>query len=153
MSIKKSEKNGFLSGEFGRRLRSVRQKLGLSVGSVCVLLGVSRDSYYKYEGGERFPKYQIILSIMDNLNVSFDYLMTGEGDMFLDRDLKLGDGCGEKRGAEAVSRDFAFQVSEMLCCMRLSNCVRLAVLKFFQEYRYEKADLIESEIRESQRRG
>lgn len=147
MSIRNSGKDGFLSGSFGRRLRAVRRELGLGVGEMCVLLGVKRDSYYKYERGSRFPHHDIILSILYNLGVSFDYLMTGEGDMFLRRGPGEAHGCGMIRETPRSFGGCSRQVEEMLDCMRFSRGARLAVLTFFQEYRYEKADLIESEMR------
>lgn len=152
MSMKKNKKDGFLSGRFGRRLKAARKDLGLSVDEMCVLLDVKRNSYYKYEHGARFPKYDVLLSIMDNLGVSFDYLMTGRGDMFLQRDPAPAHGCGLVRESPPAYGEFDEQVQDMLYCMRLSNCAKLAVLKFFQEYRYEKADLIELEIREAKRK-
>ncbi len=152
MSIKKNRKDGFLSAHFGRRLKSARKELGLSVGEMCVLLDVKRNSYYKYEHGARFPKYDIMISIMDNLGVSMDYLMTGQGDMFLHSEPSIPPGCELVREPQPAYGEFDPQVQDMLYCMRLSNCAKLAVLKFFQEYRYEKADLIESEIREAKRK-
>ncbi len=147
MSIIKNKKDSFLSREFGQRLKSARKELGLTVDDVCVLLDVKRNSYYKYEHGARFPKFDVALSIMDNLGVSFNYLMTGNGEMFLDREPVLTGGCQLVQEPRPVYGEFTDQVSDMLYYIRNSTCVKLAVLKFFREYRYEKADMIAAELR------
>jgi len=149
----KNEKDGYLAREFGQRLKVARKVLGLTVDEVCVLLDVKRNSYYKYEHGARFPKFDVALSIMDNLGISFNYLMTGNGDMFLGPEPILSGGCQLIEDPRPVYGEFSDQVNDMLYYIRNSTCVKLAVLKFFREYRYEKADMIEAELRKSEAGG
>jgi transcriptional regulator with XRE-family HTH domain len=55
------------------------------------MLGIEKNSYYKYEDGSRFPKPDTLLDIMNKFYVSIDFLLTGE-----DRSPPGGTG-GQKR--------------------------------------------------------
>ena len=73
----------FFPQQIGGRLKKARETLGLSTLEASKIIGVEKNSYYKYEDGSRFPRLPILASIMYNLNLNLNYLLTGEGSMFL----------------------------------------------------------------------
>ncbi len=80
------ENNVFFQPEhFGERLKRARKRLGLTTLEASKIIGIEKNSYYKYEDGSRFPKPEILLSMMINFNLNINYLLTGEGEMFIDK--------------------------------------------------------------------
>lgn len=60
---------------FGRRLRSARLKRGFTQQSIADKILISLRTYQKYEQGTRFPSYEVLVDLADNLNVSIDWLL------------------------------------------------------------------------------
>lgn len=83
MSNKKFKLNAFPPQHFGARLKRVRQELNLDPAQISDILSVKKNSYYKYEDDSRFPQQEILLSLITYLNVNVNYLLSGEGEMFL----------------------------------------------------------------------
>ena len=61
----------------GIRLKQLREKTGLSQAKLAkALLGVvSRSVIARYETGDCFPSYPVLIKIADYFNVSTDYLL------------------------------------------------------------------------------
>jgi transcriptional regulator with XRE-family HTH domain len=83
MSNKKFKLDVFPPEHFGTRLKRVRLELNLDTAQISDILRVRKNSYYKYEDGSRFPQPEILLSLITYLNVNVNYLLSGEGEMFL----------------------------------------------------------------------
>lgn len=60
---------------FGKRLRSARLKRGFTQQSIADKILISLRTYQKYEQGTRFPSYEVLIDLADNLNVSIDWLL------------------------------------------------------------------------------
>lgn len=60
---------------FGKRLRESRMKQGLTQQKLSDMLDIALRSYQCYEGGSRYPSFDILVKIADILNVSTDYLL------------------------------------------------------------------------------
>lgn len=60
---------------FGKRLRSARLKRGFTQQSIADKILISLRTYQKYEQGTRFPSYEVLVDLADNLNVSIDWLL------------------------------------------------------------------------------
>lgn len=63
---------------FGEKLRSLRQRQGLTQKQVSEMLGVSRPYVAKMERGEKIPNAPMILKIADIFGVTTDQLMRDE---------------------------------------------------------------------------
>ena len=61
--------------DFGKRLRDVRQQNGLTQKQLAEKIGSDERGVRREEAGERKPGLDVILAILDNLNVSADYLL------------------------------------------------------------------------------
>ena len=83
MSNKKFKLKDFSLQGFGSRLKKARRQLGLNPAQMSDIIGVEKNSYYKYEDGSRFPKPEILSALIIYLNLNVNYLISGEGEMFL----------------------------------------------------------------------
>lgn len=69
----------------GRRLADVREKFGQDREELAATLGnVSAGSLANYERGDNVPDANLVATYHSKLNVSLQWLITGEGDMFDD---------------------------------------------------------------------
>lgn len=60
---------------FGKRLREMRMKRGLTQQVMADSLGVSLRVYQNYEQGTRHPSFYTLVNISKLLKVSTDYLL------------------------------------------------------------------------------
>ena len=82
----------------GSRIKQLREKTGLSQAKLAkVLGGVSQPVIARYETGNCFPSYPVLIKIADYFNVSTDYLL-GRTDNPIGKlyaQAKLGDGVND----------------------------------------------------------
>ena len=57
-----------------KRLKSCREKLGITKQEAAKRIGVSQPAYLRYEAGARTPTMPVISALAKMLNVSSDYL-------------------------------------------------------------------------------
>lgn len=60
---------------FGQRLKSLRNKRGISQNELSKHIGVSKSSVNMYERDEREPGFETLEAIADFFNVNMDYLL------------------------------------------------------------------------------
>ena len=60
---------------FGERLRQIRESKHLTQKQFAELIGSTERGIQRYESGERKPAFDVILAILDNVDVSADYLL------------------------------------------------------------------------------
>lgn len=60
---------------FGKRLREIRKKSGLTQQKTADDLGMTLRSYQRYEGEHCEPPIKTLISIADLFDVSLDYLL------------------------------------------------------------------------------
>lgn len=66
----------------GERIREIRKELGLTLERFAEKLGVGKTAISKLENGERNLTEQMAKAICREYNVSYDYLIYGDGKMF-----------------------------------------------------------------------
>ncbi len=66
-------------GEFGARLREVRQAKGLNQEDFAALGGVRKNSQVLYEGGKSAPNVEYLYKLRDH-GIDLSYLVTGQHD-------------------------------------------------------------------------
>lgn len=69
-----------LRDEFGRKLRSLREAQGLSVGVLAEMVGVSRVTIWNWEKGDRRPSARMIPSLAKALQIMPVHLRSGGAD-------------------------------------------------------------------------
>lgn len=68
-----------MSTVFQERLKTLRERRGISRKTLSELCGLSKNTVARYERGERIPKLSDAVLIADFFEVSLDYL-TGRSD-------------------------------------------------------------------------
>lgn len=68
-------------------LRECRNKLGLSQVLIAKELGIAPVQYGTYERGTRKPSADILEKLVKQFNININYLLTGEGPMFITPEL------------------------------------------------------------------
>lgn len=68
----------------GERVREIRKELNLTLEKFGEKLGVGKTAISKIEKGENSLTDQMLKAICREYNVSYDYLVNGEGEMFDD---------------------------------------------------------------------
>ena len=58
-----------------RRLKTVREKRGISQLTLAMDLGLTQNSVSRYESGAREADYKTLVALADYFNVSIDYLL------------------------------------------------------------------------------
>ena len=61
--------------KFSERLRELRQEKGMKQREMADILQIKLRSYQNYEGGERRPDYEGLVTLADYFDVSTDYLL------------------------------------------------------------------------------
>ncbi|SFT85164.1 helix-turn-helix domain-containing protein [Paraburkholderia aspalathi] len=74
-------------GDYHQRVAQVREHLGLSQDRMARQLGLSLRAYANYERGERAVPVELLRAIYEQFSVDPVWLMTGDGNMILDRDV------------------------------------------------------------------
>lgn len=64
------------------RILMVREKLGFSQKDLADSLGIQKSVVSEIESGKRELSKNVMISLMNKFNVSTDWLLTGEGEMF-----------------------------------------------------------------------
>jgi transcriptional regulator with XRE-family HTH domain len=60
---------------FPKRLKETRISRGKSQEQMAIALNISRPSYTTYETGKSYPKFENLMKIAEELNISIDYLV------------------------------------------------------------------------------
>ena len=68
-----------------KNLKSLRQELGLSLSKFSEKLEIPAMTLSRYERGERMPSAQLFIQLDKKLNVNLNWLVSGEGEMFVNR--------------------------------------------------------------------
>lgn len=65
------------------RLKAIRRALSLNQSEVIKKTGINQSFYSDIENGKKTPSFDFIVRIAEVYNISLDYLILGEGAMFL----------------------------------------------------------------------
>jgi transcriptional regulator with XRE-family HTH domain len=66
--------------EIGVRIRTVRQKSGLSQTEFAKRVGCSQPSIVRFESGTRMPESYLVKMICEQFGCRIEWLVMGEGD-------------------------------------------------------------------------
>ena len=124
--------------EFGQRVRKVRKYLRISQKEFAVHLNISNTYLSEIESGKFRPGFEFFLNMVTKFDVNIKYLVTGEGDFFIDTEKDSKKYYGEN----------SEHIEEMLRDFEHIPMVKYAVLEFYHSYKISKKDIIEAAIEE-----
>ncbi len=118
------------------RMKEVRKRLGLTMDRMADSMGFSKSIISEVESGKKKPPFVYILGLYHEFNVNIMYLFSGEGEMFLENQVRL-----DKLPPE---------IHQMVSMMEKVPAVKYAMLLHFSEYRQRNKDIIEKTLQENQ---
>jgi len=75
-----------LKKELNERLKELRQIGNLSQEEMAKILEITLQTYNRYEKGHRIPDAEILNRLVQSFGVNLNWLITGEGEMFIHKD-------------------------------------------------------------------
>ncbi len=119
-----------LKKEIGARMRKIRKALGYTQNKMVSHFDIGRANYSRIEKGEIFPGPVILSTLRTEFDVSLDWLVTNEGEMFV-RDPEKK----KKNQMDILNLgDYPQEMRDLLLHMEKVPMVKHAVLGFFIEY-------------------
>ena len=128
--------------EIGLRLQMIRKKLNLLQKDFAKSLDISNASLSEMEAGNAKPRFELIHNITSKFKVNINYLLHGEGELFLPDEISRQSGLDIKPEYHQFFKDFLYYFNH-------SPLVRTAMMNYFRTYILEKETLIEKDIRKS----
>ena len=61
--------------DIGKRIKEIRLQQNLTQKEFATLIGVTERGIQRYEAGERKPTLDVLISILDNVDISAEYLL------------------------------------------------------------------------------
>jgi transcriptional regulator with XRE-family HTH domain len=119
--------------EIGSRMKSARLALNMTIEQIHQMVGFSKSLISEAEHGLKKPSSIYLHALLDKFNVNINYILNGEGRMFI---------TGEEIAADGFGRDSEL-VKELLDYMQEVDLVRFSVLAFFMEYKEKHKELIQ----------
>ena len=127
------------TSEVGKRLKDVRRVLDISQKDFAAGIDVSGSYLSEIESGKTKPGYNLILAVARKFNVSPNWLLLEQGEMFIGKD-----------SMAAISEndfgDQAERVKELLLYLKKSPLVQSTVLGFVSKFLYENEESIRKDI-------
>lgn len=74
--------------KIGQRIKMVRKILNKSQMTLANDLSISKQAISNIENSKSMPSVPILCKLLIDFNVNVNYLLTGEGEMFVNSDLK-----------------------------------------------------------------
>ena len=126
--------------DLGKRVKLVRNKLGLKQKDFAKILKMSGGALSEIESGKYKPGHDFFYMISKEFNVNLYYLIFGEGEMFTDPAKEL-------TGLEAENED----VRQLFFYFERSKLVRYYILGYFNKIFFENKNIIDKEVEEQKK--
>jgi transcriptional regulator with XRE-family HTH domain len=126
-----------LKKEIGKRVHAVRKKLGLTQQKMVASFNIGRANYSRVETGGVSPNCLVLNALRKVHNISLDWVISGDGEMFADRDEARNE-----RGNNESFGEYTEEVLDLLNCIEHIPMVKHSVLKYFLEYKHAHEELI-----------
>jgi transcriptional regulator with XRE-family HTH domain len=119
------------------RLHKVRKQLNMTVDMMAKATGLSKAIIYEAERGMKKPSSAYLFGLNSFFKVNLNYIMTGEGEMFLapGKDMLI------------VSREDE-ELFELVDMIKKSKLVRYGILGYFFEYKMKSKGIIDAQLEE-----
>lgn len=118
-----------LRKEIGLRMRKIRKSLGYTQEQMVTYFDIGRANYSRIEKGEIFPGASILLILKSEFNVSLDWLVANEGQIFVVEKEKT------QKSKTLLLGEHSEEVRDLLLHLEKVPMLKHAVLAFFLEYK------------------
>lgn len=131
-----------LRKEIGMKMRKIRKALGYTQVQMVSFFEIGRANYSRIEKGEIFPNPTVLNTLCREFQVSLDWLIANEGEMFILQE--------QKQDAKKLldPGKYSQEVSDLLCHIENVPMVRHAILGFFLEYKKKNQGIIQEILKE-----
>jgi transcriptional regulator with XRE-family HTH domain len=136
-----------LRQEISTRFRRMRKALGRTQDHIADRLGVIRQTYSRYETGKLVPGISTMELLAKRFNISLDWLLVNRGPVFYQEKTKAPPPGPQPKAAPPT--EIPKEEQELLDHMARIPMLRHKMLLFFQEFKLEHKELIESAIKEN----
>jgi transcriptional regulator with XRE-family HTH domain len=119
--------------EIGKRLRLIREKIGITQAEVGAKLGIQSQHVSKYERGETVPTWENLIKLIELYDVNINWLLTGKGSIFLS---PVNYSIQEEKNVSAV-RDLEpdNQIDEIIMELRKDLDLKNLIYDYVKNYR------------------
>ncbi len=119
--------------EIGKRLRLIRERMGITQAEVGNKLGIQSQHVSKYERGETVPTWENLIKLTELYDVNINWLLTGKGSMFLS---PVNYSIPEEKNIYAV-RDLEpdGQIDEIVIELRNDSDLKNLIYDYVKHYR------------------
>ena len=125
-----------LRKEIGMKMRKIRKALGYTQVQMVSFFDIGRANYSRIEKGEIFPTPTTLNTLCTEFNVSLDWLIANEGEMFIIPNQEQD----EKKNLDTGKHNQ--EIRDLLFHIETVPMVRHAVLGFFLEYKQKNQRII-----------
>ena len=125
--------------EIGLRLQMVRKRLNLLQKDFASTLNISNASLSEMEAGNAKPRFELLYNITKRYNVNLNYLLHGEGDIFMPDKIS-------RLNVMEITPGHGDFFKEFFHYFNRSHLVRTAMMNYFRTYILEKETLIKKDI-------
>lgn len=146
----------------GERLRLVRKQLNYSAQEMAARLGLNYNSYYKNENNVTYPGLNTLYQVSEAHDISMDWLLFGKGPMYcreknkekelaeLGKELELMREKVREQEGKVAGIMLKPELKELLEHMQRIPLLYHEVLAYFQRFKMENRELLESFISHEQ---
>jgi len=119
--------------EIGKRLRQIRERIGITQAELGEKLGIQFQHVSKYERGETVPTWENLIKLIDLYDVNINWLLAGKGRMFLSPITYSVDGKETTPGIRDMEPDS--QLDEILAELRNDANLKSLIYDYVRYYR------------------
>ena len=144
---KEQQMNSRLIRPIGKRVREVREEIGLSQREFARRLGIANSFICDIENGNSGPGFYFFYLAGKYLKISPMYLLFGTGPKLIDPEKP--ETLEQPKQQTSVPDDFGDdtpRIRQMLSVLKRSEVAKLAVLGFFSKFLVENKAVLDEEI-------
>jgi len=119
--------------QIGKRLRLIRENIGITQADLGEKLGIQFQHVSKYERGETVPTWENLIKLNDLYDININWLLTGKGKMFISAITYSNNHKGAMKFVKDIQADS--QIDEILEELRNDHDLKTLVYDYIKNYR------------------
>jgi len=135
-----------LRKKIGRRIKTIRDEIGLQQYEMAEQLNIANSSLCAIEKGNTLPSFEFIKKLLHIYNINLYYIFDGTGKIFSTEN-HVHDQPGD------ITADQIDFLNEFLDLYKKSELVRYSFQAYFQQFKLEKDNLIQLDIKRKEPGG